>query len=207
VTGHSFLSGVDHLRQPIVRSTFIQYDNNLDGKHEALPVPGENYLLAGNFAVFGFSDERPSAQSIFDLIDRLVDDKTLDEADTTDASPDVFDIIDKLVHTDMLNDDNTSGKESNAFDDTDSAYYGKVEELPRLSVFFNTTSRTMVTFVALGQMLYPSISNTVSYIDTDGNVSDTSDHEYNYTEIPKLIYFAAHDQQSVAYTAFNQLLQ
>jgi hypothetical protein len=173
ITGTSFLPGLQHLCNITARPAFIQCDYNLDGKSEAFRVPGENFLLADNDDSYGLSVERPSAQSIFDIIDDLVDDEMLDEADTTDASPDVFDIIDEFFDADMFD------------DDLDSQDNANIEELPRLGVFFDISTRTMVTFVAISQVLYPPTSHIVSNIadcDIDDNVSYMSDDEYNYSE-------------------------
>jgi hypothetical protein len=216
VTGRSFLPDLDYLRNITARSAFVPYDNEinklshatssfsddrrdgecgcLDGKPEALRVPGENFLLADNNESFGLSVERPSAQSTFDIIDELVDEEMFQEADTADATPDIFDIIDELVDADM-------------FDAYESDDDFAIEEMPRPGDFFDTTLRQMTTFIALGQLLYPP---TVSHLNIDVNVSDMSDNEFNdsdSSQISELTYFAADGQQSVACTAYNPLLQ
>jgi hypothetical protein len=61
VTGASFLPGLHHLTNLTARPAFIQYDNNLDGKAEALRVLGENFLLADYDESFSVLLRNPSS--------------------------------------------------------------------------------------------------------------------------------------------------
>jgi hypothetical protein len=101
ITGQAFLPGVEHLSNVESRSAFVTYHddvealeqattNSLDDRYHtdnvylgnkvgAMVFPRGNILLAHNDTDFGLSVERPTAQSLLDLIDELVYNETFAE--------------------------------------------------------------------------------------------------------------------------------
>jgi hypothetical protein len=230
VNGSSFLPGLNQLRDMNVRSATIHYDSDLDSlyratvsflhdhhdgecscldaKWDTLSLPGET-LLPTVDDEFGLFVERPTAQSIFDIIDDFVDVHMFDEIDVTDSSSDVSTTIDNLVNVNIFEEKHDSTSDYQDINETtitsalktDSLSNTNNKVLSQSSASFDPTMQNMLHYNALGQLLYPTVSYDNSHISD--TVSDTDD---DTTGISELTYFATDTQQNIAYTAFNQLL-
>lgn len=105
IPGNAFLPGIDHLSNAEVRSTFVNFDAELQALQQAtakfladhrsgesipsdhrvsLELPGESFLLPGNTTNVGLSIQHPTAESLLTTLDELLDGGTLveDVADT-----------------------------------------------------------------------------------------------------------------------------
>jgi hypothetical protein len=206
----------------------------LDGKTGVAIMPGESFLLAENEEAFGLSLERPTAQSILDLIDELVHPDMWLEAESVTIPDEGFKegmATDSVVETDVVEivsvvrETPHTGAVFEAVAQQ-SADFGSLqpstttavvveEREPSPGMFFDCALLCMVEYMALSQLLSASdiLENpyhTDLAVGLDLNVSDMSDYEGDHslmTQPSELNFFDADTQQYVTYTAFNQLLQ
>jgi hypothetical protein len=176
-TGAPFLPGIEYLASIDVRSTLVQYDESgeevdrdlgtrlfLDGYRDGEGAylnrkpnnrprsPGENILLVANEDAFGFSVQRPTAQSIFDTIE-----------DVVTADGDVFDDHDA----------ETKGFTEQQCEHAAVAY--RVSRSSRLSssvvsaAWDNNDEAGILldTYTTYGHQIYTSQSFQLYYVDTD----------------------------------------
>jgi hypothetical protein len=214
ITRNNFLPSVEHISNVEARSASLTYDDDiqelqqataefladscecsfLGNKVSAAALPGENFFLADNNSDVGLSVQHPTANSLLSLVDEVVDGEPL---------------VEELTHSSSLQ------------------YQQPAHSIHTSPVtFFDNSSSRFIGYTALDQLL--SSSPNVSYVicaqfDAADDVSDTSDKINELTmvqatnvseevnESPMVLpsepfYFDAGIQQSVAYTAFNQLL-
>ncbi|KAF1914174.1 hypothetical protein BDU57DRAFT_596232 [Ampelomyces quisqualis] len=229
ITGQAFLPGIEHLTTIEARSAFVTYDSDiqalqqataafaddrrdseclcLDDKIGSLVLPGENFLLAENNTDVGLSMRNPTAESLFSLIDGLIDSESLVE---DPGSP--------ICHQPSQHDTSQA--------------YGSMhvsptwelpcdEDAPRPGTFFNIATSQYTGYTSLDQIFAPSdelYRAICAQFDVTGDVSDILDEEIDELSAFQsfvsfimshhftLNYFDADSQQAVAYIALNQLL-
>jgi hypothetical protein len=198
ITRGNFLPGIEHLSSVEIRAASITYDNECSfagDKVSATMLPGENFFLAYNHTDVGLSAQYPTTKSLLTLIDEMVDGETLVK-DFTDPP-------------------NFQQEQSTS----------NVRLLPGCS--FDIPSSQFVGYTALEQIMGFSCNPSYAVcpqFDAAYKVSDTSDEVVELTithptdmtdeeadELSMLMpstlsYFDINTQQSVAYTALNQLL-
>lgn len=194
-TGSPMLPGLDHLRNITARSATIQYDHSIEDLYYATTFflddcqDGECSCLDGEMCSLRMPGEN------FMLANNDDDDDDCSLSDMYPTTEDISQLIDEFVNADMF--------------DVYEVHTGISEVLPLDCGYFDTTPQDVKASKVIDQMLYPSSSNAASFIcdnESDSDVSDPDAESLSLNHHPKLKYVDTDTDQSVAYTALNQLL-
>ncbi|KAF2032989.1 hypothetical protein EK21DRAFT_109443 [Setomelanomma holmii] len=197
ITGHAFLPGVQHLTNIESRSAFITYDSDgqvlqqataelfadrIDGDYTCLNdkvgtvlIPGDNFLLAENDTSLGLSLEHPTAASLLQLIDDIVEDELLvpeplvirrPELNASPGPGALFDIarqqFTKITALDQLlqcppNVSSVVRAQFDADDNVSVMSEDDTDELPTLELselfYFDADTKQNVSYTAFNQLL------------------------------------------------------
>ncbi|CAN9464213.1 unnamed protein product [Alternaria alternata] len=194
-TGSPMLPGLDHLRNITARSATIQYDHSIEDLYYATTFflddcqDGECSCLDGEMCSLRVPGEN------FMLANNDDDDDDCSLSDMYPTTEDISQLIDEFVNADMF--------------DVYEVHTGISEVLPLDSGYFDTTPQDVKASKVIDQLLYPSSSNAASFTcdnESDSDVSDPDAESLSLNHHPKLKYVDTDTDQSVAYTALNQLL-
>ncbi|CAN9350745.1 unnamed protein product [Alternaria alternata] len=189
------LPGLDHLRNITARSATIQYDHSIEDLYYATTFflddcqDGECSCLDGEMCSLRVPGEN------FMLANNDDDDDDCSLSDMYPTTEDISQLIDEFVNADMF--------------DVYEVHTGISEVLPLDSGYFDTTPQDVKASKVIDQLLYPSSSNAASFTcdnESDSDVSDPDAESLSLNHHPKLKYVDTDTDQSVAYTALNQLL-
>jgi hypothetical protein len=200
----TFLPGLEHLTNIESRSAFVTYDSDfqvlqqataefvanrhdgectcLDDKVSIVLMPGDNFLLAENDTALGLSVENPTAASLLDQIDAVVDDELLEESPCLGAffnaaqqQYTTFTALDQLLqypqHVSSI-----ICAQSDAADDVSDMSEEDIDELRMVQAselhYFDADKQQHVTYTAFNQLLMDPDEDTVSRIHRMDDVFD-----------------------------------
>jgi hypothetical protein len=216
ITRNNFLPGIEHLTAVEARSTFVTYDQDIQALQHATAefladsfqcsfvgdkvcataLPGDNFFLAENNTDIGLSAQYPTAESLLNLIDDLVDRETLVEELTNAPTPQ------------QEQSTNSVYLPPGTFFDGSSSQFLGYTALDQILGFSNDVSHVVC---AQSDAADDDVSDTCDEvaeltIAQPANISDEETDDLSMLLPSTLSYFDADTQQRVAYIAFNQLL-